>query len=160
MDRTEAITKYFYKAVAEYIPDPVRVTLYDGPGGLGLRGMVGWDGTGWDIHLDRNIGRAWVFWCTLWHEAAHVVHGDTPKKAIRNNPFDLALIAGTAGEQREGREKVWNRARDAEIEARCDAWGLAKASQWLPALNEYLESRADEIIVTTAEDRKRAAGID
>ena len=138
VDRKKALCYLFVEAVKAYVGDPVRVHLLAGPGGKGLRGSVGWTGKDWLVELDRNIGSPWVVWRSLWHEAAHLVHGDNPKTVDPNGAVDTALIRGVDSSLTRTRAEVWERDRDAALEARCDAWAEARASEWLPSLNDFL----------------------
>lgn len=138
MDEHEASARCFQRLVKSYIAEPVDIHIITGAGGVGLRGTAGWNGTRWVIEMDKNIGDLWRWWRALWHEAAHIHLGDTPRRVDPNGAVDAQLIRGLKNDITEARADNWDRWRDDEKERRADEWGDTCARRLWPALVAHL----------------------
>ena len=137
MDKKEAIALFVEQAAGDYVSEPLKIELLDGLSkGTRLQGCVGWAGDGWRVTMNRNSSD-WQLFKRLWHEVAHVYHGDTPKVVDSWGHLDRDIIAGVKNIATEARLEAYI-GKDAAKEARADQFALAQAQRWLPVLNSYL----------------------
>ncbi|MBX7250228.1 MAG: hypothetical protein K1X35_14435 [Caulobacteraceae bacterium] len=111
-----------------YTREIVNVRLTDLP--VGALGTVEWEGDAYLIKLamGQGIERMVESW---FHEIAHIVHGDVPKKARSTewrpveelSPGIRALFESIAADARSG------------TEARAEAWAIQEKARWEQKLN-------------------------
>ena len=153
------VADYFSGLWSFYDRSPVRVHVFEFADSCPFAGSVFWEDGHWVVLGDARL-KSWTLFQVLFHELAHVVHGDkTPGEYDTETAW--ALARGTPVRVRRAEAETRSDCaaqarREVPHEGDFNAWAYAEASRWWGTLEDWQD--ADRALEVARWARKHNTG--